>query len=227
MEALLDSSFEVIEVVLEAGRQSDLVCLLKERSIPFREECREILSAERGFSFHRGVYATAVRPQLPSPTDGFLAQSSRLVVPYGLADPGNLGTVIRSAAAFGAEGILLEAGLGADVFGAKCVRASATAVFRIPIFAVSSITAELLRFRDAGFVSFGTSLRKRAIALSEVTPAVKSVVLLGSEEEGLPAAVEELCDERVTIPMANEIDSLNVAATAAIAFYELFRGPSD
>ncbi|MDF1860285.1 MAG: RNA methyltransferase [Verrucomicrobiales bacterium] len=224
MEALLDSSFEVIEVVLEKERHSLLLDRLKSDSIPFREESPEILTAERGFPFHRGVYATAVRPHPSSPSDRFLARVSRLVVPYSLADPGNLGTIIRSAAAFGAQGVVLESGLGADVFGAKCVRASATAVFRIPIFEVPSISAEFLRFRDAGFVSFGTSLREGAVKLSQVNSVAKSVVLLGSEEEGLPAAVEALCDKKVTIPMANEIDSLNVAASAAIAFYELFRG---
>ena len=221
VEALLDSHFSILEVCLERGRHSELVSRLEVADIPFRLLTAKEIEEKRGYAFHRGVFAKVVRPEPESPGPDFLARAKRLVVPVGLADPGNLGTVIRSAVAFGADGIVLEKGRGADVYNAKCIRASATALFRVPVFEVGSLARSLTVWKDYGFTIFGTSLGDSSVSIRDVSTAAAIAILLGSEKEGLSLEIESLCDELVSIPMTAGMDSLNVAASAAIAFWEL------
>jgi len=179
------------------------------------------MAKEAGFDFHRGVMAYADRPenQIFEPcADG----PERLVVPATLADPGNLGTIIRTAAAFGADGVLLESGKGADVYSRKSIRASATAVFRLPVFEVPDLGSALARFREEGGVVLGTSLGEGATPLPQVKVGKKTVILLGAEKDGLTSELEAACDELIYLPIKSGMDSLNVTATASIVLYELF-----
>ncbi|MCG8601321.1 MAG: RNA methyltransferase [Verrucomicrobiales bacterium] len=218
VEALLDSPFEIVEVCLEQGRHSELLARFDQDQVPYRVLKKDELSQDRGYQFRRGVFAIAARsqPELLHP------DASRVAIPVDLADPGNLGTIIRSAAAFGADGVVVEQGKGADPFNAKCIRASATAVFRMPVYEVDSLVTEIESLKERGFVVFGTSLSDSAVSIREVEPAKRSVVLLGSEESGLPPEIEACCDELVRVPMIDGMDSLNVGASAAIAFWELW-----
>lgn len=223
VEALLDSDFDTLEVCFEKGRHRGLVSRLEQAEIPFQVlEAKEI-EAVRGYIFHRGVFANVVRPEPKAPGSHFLAQAKKLVIPVNLADPGNLGTVIRSAVAFGADGVVLEKGKGTDVYNAICVRASARALFQVPVFEVKSLENSLQDWKKEGFTIFGMSLSHSSVPISEISPVAASAILLGSEKEGLSSEMETLCNELVTIPMANGMDSLNVAASAAIAFWELWR----
>ena len=130
---------------------------------------------------------------------------------HGVADPGNVGTIVRSAAAFGASSVALGPGC-ADPFSPKAVRASMGSVFRVPVARVESVDM-LPGARLALLSEEGEPLpRHHAEALS---------VLVGSEREGLPAEIVEACDMACTIPTA--IHSLNAAMAATIALYELTR----
>ncbi|NRB73480.1 MAG: RNA methyltransferase [Verrucomicrobiales bacterium] len=222
VEAALQSPFFCVhKVMFEEGRHGGLKDAAVSADVLYEEISREAMADEAGFDFHRGVLAYAARPEAPGFEPGE-AGPKRLVVPASLADAGNLGTVIRTAVAFGADGVLLEAGKGADVYSRKAIRASATAVFRLPIYEVDDLAVALGSFREAGGVVLGTSLNEKAAALPSVKAGERTAVLLGAEKDGLSAELESACDELVYLPMASGMDSLNVAATASIVLYELF-----
>jgi TrmH family RNA methyltransferase len=130
---------------------------------------------------------------------------------WRVSDPGNLGTLVRSADAF-AAGIALSAG-SADPTGPKALRASAGAVFRVPIGHVDAV-----RGRRIALVAHG------GVPLPEVELGEQVVFVLGAEREGLPQDVLAQCDAVATIPLPGGAESLNVAAAGAIALYEWSRG---
>lgn len=223
VEALIDAErFKIRSVSIESGRHADLVDHLERIQIPFSILSPTEVRDEAGYDFHRGVLARVERPAASELTEDFLANARQLVVPVGIADPGNIGTIIRSAVAFGADGILLERGKGADPWGRKSIRASARAIFRVPIFEVDDLAHSLTGAGKLGFTLYGTSLREKARPLHEAEPAAKKAVLFGAEQDGLSSPLEDVCDQLLCIPMANEMDSLNVAASAAIVCHELF-----
>jgi tRNA G18 (ribose-2'-O)-methylase SpoU len=222
VEAALRSPFFCVRSVLvEEGRHAELVDLAEHEKVPLRKLPSELMAQEAGFDFHRGALARADRPESPSFEDE-VDSIKRLVVPVGLADGGNLGTIIRTAAAFGADGVLIESGKGADIYSRKCIRASATAIFRLPVFEVSSVPMALAKFREFNGMVLGASLSDRAAELPKKEMASKCAVLLGAEKDGLTRDLELSCDELIRLPMSHDMDSLNVAATASIVLYELF-----
>ena len=194
VERLLASSF-VTEKVIEVG--SDLT----------RDEVSNLL----GFRFHRSHLAIAQKPANPSLAD---FGDGPLVVLPEIADPGNLGTIIRNTAALGGSGVLL--GKGASPFNAKAVRASAGSIFSIPIHQSSNLLADLNQLKKDRIL-LGTSLSKNSKPLTSAPAFEQSIaLLLGPEDFGLSDEVEVLCDHLFHLPMAREIDSLNVASASAI-----------
>jgi RNA methyltransferase, TrmH family len=130
---------------------------------------------------------------------------------WRVADPGNLGTILRTADAFGAS-VALSPGC-ADPTGPKAVRASAGAVFSVPLAGFDEPQGRRVALVSAG-----------GRALAGLEPGVPVTYVLGAEREGLPDEVAAACDESVTIPLAEGSESLNVAIAAAIALYEHRRG---
>jgi TrmH family RNA methyltransferase len=137
----------------------------------------------------------------------------RCVALWGVNDPGNVGTVLRSALAFGASSVALAPG-SADPYGAKAVRASMGAIFQMPVARVRSID-ELPGPRVALVAREGVPLASLG------GPAAVGTVVVGAEREGLPADVVAACDAVAHIPIASE--SLNAAMAATVALYELAR----
>lgn len=129
---------------------------------------------------------------------------------WRLADPGNVGTLIRSADAFGAAVALSEG--CADPLGQKALRASAGAIFRVPLVAWDAAPERRVALDARGDV---------ALPAADLTPPV--TLVLGAEREGLPEEVLVSCDVVASIPMPGDAESLNVAAAGAIALYELAR----
>ena len=129
---------------------------------------------------------------------------------WRVSDPGNVGTLIRTADAFGAAVALSEE--CADPLGPRALRASAGAIFRVPLLEWDTVTGR----RIALIARDGVPLHE-----ADLTPPV--TFLLGSEREGLPESLVTTCDVAATIPMPGEAESLNVAAAGAIALYELAR----
>jgi TrmH family RNA methyltransferase len=127
---------------------------------------------------------------------------------WRVADPGNVGTIVRVADALGPAFVALSPGC-ADPTGPKAVRASAGAIFRVPVGAFADAPGPRIALVPAG-----------GVALSEVELGERPTFLLGAEREGLPDDVVAGCDAVATIPQSGESESLNVAAAAAIALYE-------
>jgi TrmH family RNA methyltransferase len=132
---------------------------------------------------------------------------------WQVADPGNVGTLIRTADAF-AAGVVLSPGC-ADALGPRALRATAGAIFRVPVGQWIDVGA-----RRVGLVAHGGT------PLHEVELEPPLHFLLGSERDGLPAELLETCDEVATVPLPGAAESLNVAAAGAIALYELSRRAS-
>lgn len=155
-----------------------------------------------------------------APLDG-LSDCDFLVVCVDVRDPGNAGTVLRSAEAAGADGVLFCGG-SVDVYNPKTVRASAGSLFHVSVVVGGDPVEVLDRIAGWGLARLGTTARGGTdYAQADLTRPV--AVVLGNEANGLPATVESTLDEIVTIPMAGRSESLNVGMAAAVLCFEVAR----
>lgn len=145
---------------------------------------------------------------------------SRYVVLDGVQDPGNVGTVLRTADAFGCTGALLLPGC-ADPYGPKTLRAAMGAVFRLPLYAVGLEALPGL-LADAGLPLYGTALRHDTVDVRQ-RDLRRCALVIGSEGRGVSAEVLALCRETLRIPMSPHCESLNAAAAAAVLLWEAYR----
>ena len=155
-----------------------------------------------------------------------------LVVLAGVQDPGNVGTILRTAAAFGATGAVTAAsGISgtASPYSPKALRASAGAALHLPILAGMSLPILLAQFKVAGIHTLASSVHESLstgqplLAPWEVGWCQPVALLVGNEGAGLPEEIERSADARIRIPMARGVESLNAAAAAAVVFYEAAR----
>lgn len=138
----------------------------------------------------------------------------------GIQDPGNLGTVLRSAEAFGAAGVLIGDNT-VSPFNSKVVRASAGSLFRLPVVRVN-LAETIPQLREKGLRLFATSSHK-GTALEQANLKGPTAVFIGSEGAGLPRAVTSLLDDSIVIPHAAQVESLNAGIAASILLYEAAR----
>src|SRR5256886_8319638 len=158
------------------------------------------------------------------------ACSPLLVVLAGVQDPGNVGTILRTAAAFGATGAVTSASGQsgtASPFSPKALRASAGAALRLPILTGPALPILLAQLASSNIRTLASSLRdspdQPALAPWEINWCEPVALLVGNEGAGLPEEVERSADARIRIPMSGGIESLNAAAAAAVLFYEAAR----
>lgn len=147
-------------------------------------------------------------------------QLSRCLVLDGVQDPGNVGTILRTADAFGCEGVLLVNGC-ADLYYHKTVRATMGAIFRVRA-AVCTIQELTGLLRRSGLPLYGAALRGDTVSLRSVDLR-SAAVAIGSEGRGLSAELLSLCDGTVRIPMEPRCESLNAAAAATVLLWEMYR----
>ena len=185
----------------------------------------ETLEATTGFPVHRGALASMARRSLPSLRD-VLAGARRVVVLEDLSDHTNLGAVFRSAAALGLDAALLTPRCG-DPLYRRAVRTSMGAVFSLPWTRIPWFEGPAL-LRDEGLALAALTPAADATPLDEVDldPHPRLALALGSEGHGLSSRWLEAAELRVRIPMRAGVDSLNVAAAAAVAFYALRTPPA-
>ena len=218
VEALLDSGdYETLFILKTEGTHLDLDAKYQDHAEIYHL-AKSKISEIAGYPFHRGVLAFAKRPTRKS-IDTFHPQGLIIACPE-LADPANLGAIIRTGAALGAAGIIVPHGHGADVYARKSIRASSGAVFRLPIHESENLAADLGELKARNFMVMGTSLQTDSIPLREAPTYQDGVILFGREKDGLATKWQNLCDVTLKIPMKNGLDSLNVAASAAIVLYE-------
>ena len=183
-----------------------------------------IISELIGYQFHRGVLACGQIPPaatLEELCDGIPAGEAALVVACPeLRDPTNLGTIIRTAAGFGAR--FLIAGLtGVSPWSRRVLRTSMGSVLTLPIVQTEDWIRVLRTLHDAGFESVATVLAEDAEPLRRARFPSRRAIFLGNEDEGLSAEIAAACRRRVTVPMSAGVDSLNVAVAAGIAMYHM------
>lgn len=173
-----------------------------------------------GFHVHRGSLAALERPDLPSPAE-VLAKAKRVVVVEDLADHTNVGAIFRSVAALGFDAILLSPRC-ADPLYRRAIKVSMGSVFWLPYARVDDWYTAPELLREAGYTTYAMTLADDSVAIDEVPRDVeKMAVIVGSEGHGLSTHWEQAADYRITIPMAADIDSLNVASSVAVACWEL------
>ena len=181
---------------------------------------REALAHLTGYTLTRGVLCAMRRPQLPD-AEAVCAGARRVAVLEGVADSTNVGALFRSAAALGVEAVLLTESC-TDPLYRRCIRVSMGNVFFVPWAYLPDDQWQAL-LHENGFESVAMALREDAKVLWD--PALREIkkiaVVMGSEGPGLKASTIAACDHTVTVPMTNGVDSLNVAAASAVAFYQL------
>lgn len=178
-----------------------------------------------GYHVHRGALASMQRRPLP-PASEVLRTARRVVVMESVNDHTNIGAIFRSAAALGMDAVLLSPDC-ADPLYRRSVKVSMGAVFSVPYARVDTWPRGLEQVREAGFRLLALTPGEEAKTLNEVAPhrMDRVALMLGAEGTGLSARALAAADERVRIPMAHGVDSLNVGAAAAVAFYAVTTGP--
>ncbi len=222
---------KVIRVALDAGMQP--VALLCERrhiegdaadiiaripDIPVYTGRREVLASITGYTLTRGVLCAMRRPALPS-VEELCKTARRVVVIDDVSDTTNIGSIFRSAAALGMDAVLMGP-TACDPLNRRAVRVSMGSVFLIPW---TRLEGGLEQLKACGFKTVAMALRHNSVDISDpiLKAEPKLAIVMGTEGEGLPMETIDSADYVVKIPMHHGVDSLNVAAASAIAFYEL------
>jgi tRNA G18 (ribose-2'-O)-methylase SpoU len=180
---------------------------------------RAVLEEVTGFHVHRGALAAMHRPPLP-PVARVLAGARRVAVLEDVVDHTNVGAVLRSAAGLGVDAVLVTPRC-ADPLYRRAVRVSMGTVFQVPWTRLAPWPGGIETLRAAGFVTAALALREDAVSLDELAahPPDRLALVLGTEGDGLAAATVAAADLVVRIPMTGGVDSLNVAAAGAVAFW--------
>ena len=202
-------------------RWRESVRIAAARGIPVTEATRTDLDRMTNGGVHQGI-ALAMPAYEYAELDE-IAQGTLIVALDGVTDPHNLGAIARSAAAFGASGVVIPTRRTATVTAAAW-KASAGALSRVPVAQVTNLTRSLVSLKKQGFTAIGLALEgvDGFGALPEGTLADPVVLVIGSEGEGLSRLVAETCDWLVRIPMATGTESLNASVAAGIALHAAF-----
>lgn len=224
----LDAGYEPVSLLMEPrhidGQGRDIIARCE--GIPVYTASREILEGLTGYALTRGVLCAMRRPPLPSVED-VCANARRVAVLEGIVDSTNIGAIFRSAAALNIDAVLVTPTCG-DPLYRRAVRVSMGTVFQVPWTRIGSEPSEwpepgLERLRKLGFQTAAMALRDDSVSIDDPRLAAeeKLAIVLGTEGDGLAERTIAECDYTVRIPMAHQVDSLNVAAASAVAFWEL------
>jgi tRNA G18 (ribose-2'-O)-methylase SpoU len=221
----------VLERAVRAGYRARSVLLDVKRvdqvptpdGVPVYTADQALLEKLTGFQVHRGVLASFHRQPAREAAD-VIAGARRLVVLEDLVNHTNLGAIFRGAAALGMDGVLLSPRC-ADPLYRRSVRVSMGEVFAIPYARLDPWPQALERLKTDGFSVLALTPGRDAVPIDGLPEQLRArpALVLGAEGPGLSEAVMRAADARVMIPMQRGVDSLNVAAAAAVAFWELSR----
>ena len=186
--------------------------------IPVYTGERELLAQLTGYVLTRGVLCAMRRPALPS-VEQVCRDAHRVVVIDGVTDTTNIGAIFRSAAALGIDAVLLTR-TSCDPLNRRAVRVSMGSVFLVPW---TWLDAPISSLNSLGFKTAAMALSDNSISLDNPVLATEPrlAIVMGTEGDGLPHETIEQADYVVRIPMSHGVDSLNVAAASAVAFWEL------
>ncbi len=229
IERALDSGCVPVSFLMEEKHVEGKGRPLIERcgQVPVYAAPLEVLVQLTGFHLTRGMLCAMRRPKLPEPEE-ICSGASRLAVLENVMNPTNIGAIFRSAAALGMDGVLLTSA-GSDPLYRRAVRVSMGTVFQVPWTYLPQDEDWTQLLHVLGFKTAAMALRDDSVSLRD--PALnaeeKLAIVMGTEGDGLAASTIAHCDYTVRIPMAHGVDSLNVAAASAVAFYQLGRVKED
>ncbi len=212
VEWALESDFSLVEVVVSQGfsmnhRLAELLGDMTVYRVP------EALFAKMADTkTPQGILCTLKLPQMPP-----MPESGLFIYCDSIRDPGNLGTIIRTADAMGFDGVILSPDC-VDPFNPKLVRSAMGSLFHLPLFVGVNHEA-LLSWQKRGFSLAASALSDRAISIFDYAPDEKTVIIMGNESAGVSKELIETADFVVKIPMVGSAESLNVAAAASIFMF--------
>ncbi|MCM1517700.1 MAG: RNA methyltransferase [Pseudoflavonifractor sp.] len=217
----LDAGYEPVAMMCErrhiSGDTAGIIARCGD-CIPIYTGTRELLSCLTGYTLTRGVLCAMRRPRALTVGD-VCRDSRRVVVIDGVVDTTNIGAIFRSAAALGIDGVLLTR-TSCDPLNRRAVRVSMGSVFLVPWCRLDSPIQSLRQF---GFRTVAMALTDDSIPLDDARLAAEPrlAIVMGNEGDGLSRDTIEAADYTVRIPMHHGVDSLNVAAASAVAFWQL------
>lgn len=197
----------------------DVAGLVDADAVPVYVVAPEIAESLTGYAVHRGLLAAMHRPPDPDPA-ALLADARRVLVLEDIVDHTNVGAAFRAAAGLGADAVLVSERC-ADPLYRRSVRVSMGTVFQVPWTRLPRWSAAAGILHEAGFHIAALALAEDAVSLDELAAATpeRLALVLGAEGDGLSRRALAAADSVVTIPMAGGVDSLNVAAAAAVALW--------
>ena len=228
IDLALDAGYVPVSLLLErkhiAGQASGVIARCGD--VPVFTAETEVLTELTGFRLTRGVLCAMRRPPLPS-VQAVCAGARRITILENIMNPTNVGAIFRSAAALGIDAVLLTPACS-DPLYRRAARVSMGTVFQVPWTYLGSDCAEwphpgMERLRALGFRTAAMALSDNAVSIADpqLMAEEKLAIVLGTEGDGLAAGTIADCDYTVRIPMSHGVDSLNVAAASAVAFWQL------
>ncbi len=215
----LDNGYQPISLLCEQKHiHGDAAGIIQRcPGIPIYTGERELLATLTGYTLTRGVLCAMRRPLLLS-VEEVCKDAQRIVVIDGVVDTTNIGAIFRSAAALGIDAVLLTRS-SCDPLNRRAIRVSMGSVFLIPWTWIDDIST----LKELGFKTMAMALTDKSIAIDSplLVQEAKLAIIMGTEGDGLSKTIIEQADYTVRIPMHHHVDSLNVAAAASIAFWQL------
>ena len=229
IERALNAGYEPISFLVEQKDLEGEVKYILERypEIPVYTAEYEVLVGMTGYALARGMLCAMKRRQLPS-VEEICRNTSRIAILENVVNPTNIGAIFRSAAALHMDAVLLTNGCS-DPLYRRAARVSMGTVFQIPWTYFDKKTSwpqeSMKVIQDMGFKTVAMALREDSCSIDDpkLLAEEKLAVILGTEGDGLASTTIADCDYTVMIPMSHGVDSLNVAAASAVAFWELGR----
>ena len=226
----LDAGYEPVSLLMERKHIEGQAREIIERcgDVPVYTAEFDILTQLTGFQLTRGTLCAMRRKTLPT-AEEICRDARRIVLLENVMNPTNVGAIFRSAAALNMDAVLLTPGCSNPLYR-RSARVSMGTVFQIPWTYLGSEMADwpekgMARLRDMGFKTAAMALEQDSVSIDD--PALmaeeKLCIVLGTEGDGLAASTIAGCDYTVMIPMSHGVDSLNVAAASAVAFWQLGR----
>ena len=226
----LDAGYEPVSLLMERrhveGQAKEVIARCGK--VPVYTSTLEVLTKLTGFQLTRGVLCAMRRRPLP-PAAEICRQARRIAVLENVMNPTNVGAIFRSAAALNMDAILLTPAC-CDPLYRRAVRVSMGTVFQIPWSYIGDAVADwpepgMSMLRQMGFRTAAMALRDDSVSIDDpqLLSEEKLAVILGTEGDGLGSDTIAACDYTVRIPMSHGVDSLNVAAASAVAFWQLGR----
>ena len=230
IEVALDSGCEPVALLTDERLINGAVQKIIDRcsNVPIYAATREVLEQLTGFALTRGALCAMKRP--PAPTlEEILKDAHRVAVLEEIADSTNIGAIFRSAAALGIDAVLVTPTC-CDPLCRRAVRVSMGTIFRVPWTKIGEKPSDwrdggVERLRSLGFKTAAMALSDNSVSIDDkgLLSEDRLAIILGTEGTGLMKETIAACDYTVKIPMYNDVDSLNVGAAAAVAFWQITR----